>query len=324
MGIDEKPLVTIALFAYNQELYVREAVDSALEQDYPNLQILVSDDRSTDGTFAVMQDCVAKYSGPHKVVVRQNQKNLGMAGHINALLALAQGDFICWMAGDDVALPNKVSRLVAPMIADSSLCGTHSFVQEIDSAGRVLGMRRPNVPAIIDSPYQVVTNEVEVISQSHAFRKAAWDCFGPLEESVTNESAVMAFREASIGRILLIPEALTNYRVGVGTSTRRGQTVEDLAVSEPVKYAKWWSSGFSQIARDARHVGASERLLGEVDRKLAFFNARRDVNEHPWAFSVLFKNIFTKGFPQLAKAFARRNMPRLVLSYVYKRKGWLT
>ncbi len=323
MGIDEKPLVTIALFAYNQELYVREAVDSALEQDYPNLQILVSDDRSTDGTFAVMQDCVARYSGPHKVVVRQNQKNLGMAGHINALLALAQGDFVCWMAGDDVALPNKVSRLVAPMIADGSLSGTHSYVKEIDFAGRVLGMRRPRVPDIIDSPYQVITDEIEVISQSHAFRRAAWDRFGPLGEAVTNESAVMAFREACIGRIALIPEALTHYRVGVGTSTRMGQTVEDLAVSEPSKYAKWWSSGFTQIARDARLIGLSEAVLKEIDRKLTFFNARRKVNEQPWAFSVLTGNSFRRGFTQLAKAFARRNMPRFVLSYVYKRKGWL-
>ena len=60
-SIEERPLVTFALFAYNQERYIREAVEGAFAQTYEPLEIILSDDCSTDRTFEIMQEMVANY-----------------------------------------------------------------------------------------------------------------------------------------------------------------------------------------------------------------------------------------------------------------------
>ena len=69
---DEQLFVTFVLFAYNQEKYIREAVEGALSQTYGAMEIILSDDRSTDRTFEIMEEVVAEYTGIHEVILRKN------------------------------------------------------------------------------------------------------------------------------------------------------------------------------------------------------------------------------------------------------------
>ena len=75
----ERPLVTFALFAYNQERFIREAVEGALSQDYSPLQIILSDDCSIDRTYEIMREMAAAYEGSHEIVLNRNEENLGLA-----------------------------------------------------------------------------------------------------------------------------------------------------------------------------------------------------------------------------------------------------
>jgi len=59
----EKPLVSICLFAYNQEKYIKEAIRGVLNQTYENLGIIISDDCSTDNTYVIIKEEVEKYKG---------------------------------------------------------------------------------------------------------------------------------------------------------------------------------------------------------------------------------------------------------------------
>jgi glycosyltransferase involved in cell wall biosynthesis len=87
----DRPLVTFALIAYNQEEYIREAVESALAQDYSPLEIIISDDCSKDNTFNIIQEVTSLYKGNHKVVINRNPENIGIGSHINKLNILAKG-----------------------------------------------------------------------------------------------------------------------------------------------------------------------------------------------------------------------------------------
>ena len=69
------PLVSFVLLTYNQELYVKQAVEGALKQDYPTLEIIISDDCSSDSTFEIIQSVVSTYSGKHKVTILRNSSN---------------------------------------------------------------------------------------------------------------------------------------------------------------------------------------------------------------------------------------------------------
>src|SRR5215210_7890630 len=101
-----KPLVTFMIFAYNQEQFIREAVRGALAQTYAPLELIFSDDCSHDRTFEIIEEEVANYDGPHKIVLNRNKENLGTGGHVNRVMELAKGELIVAAAGDDISLPS--------------------------------------------------------------------------------------------------------------------------------------------------------------------------------------------------------------------------
>ena len=99
-----RPLATFALFAYNQEEYVADAIEAAFAQTYHPLEILLSDDCSTDGTYEAMKRAVSLYNGRHTVRLYRNDENLGLIEHVNRMVDRATGEIIVAAAGDDVTM----------------------------------------------------------------------------------------------------------------------------------------------------------------------------------------------------------------------------
>lgn len=116
--INDRQLVTFAIFAYNQERYIREAVEGAFSQTYEPLEIILSDDCSSDDTFKIMQKMAQDYSGPHTVKVRVNPRNLGVLGHVLVVAQESIGNYLVVGAGDDVSLPQRVSQLVPLFVSE--------------------------------------------------------------------------------------------------------------------------------------------------------------------------------------------------------------
>ncbi len=112
MDLPSRPLVTLALMAYNQEQMIEGAVGGALAQTYSPLEILISDDCSTDRAFECATAAVDDYEGPHQLRLNRNPHNLGLIGHVNALFEMARGEIVVLAAGDDVSLPERVVRIV--------------------------------------------------------------------------------------------------------------------------------------------------------------------------------------------------------------------
>ena len=90
-------LVSVIIPTYNTARYVQESIDSVLEQDYPNIQLIVIDDGSTDETV----DIIRRYG---ERVVLLTQQNQGAAAARNAGLAAAEGGYIAFLDSDDVWL----------------------------------------------------------------------------------------------------------------------------------------------------------------------------------------------------------------------------
>ncbi len=116
-GTPDRPLVTFAVFAYNQEKYIREAVEGAFAQTYSPLEIILSDDCSSDRTFEIMEEMARAYRGPHRVVVRRNRVNFGTLGHVLAVARQAVGRFLVVAAGDDISLAERTETMIKVMLA---------------------------------------------------------------------------------------------------------------------------------------------------------------------------------------------------------------
>jgi len=109
---NELPLVTFALFSYNQEQYIREAIEGAFAQTYEPLEIILSDDCSTDRTFEIMQKMAAEYPGPHLVKVRSSTENRGTLSHVLDVAHASSGKYVVVSAGDDISKPHRTERSV--------------------------------------------------------------------------------------------------------------------------------------------------------------------------------------------------------------------
>ena len=131
-----KPLVTFALLTYRQERYVIDALKGAVAQDYDNLEIVVSDDCSPDRTFALIQDFVSSYSGPHKIIVNRNETNLGLVGNLNKVLSMAHGEYIVWSAGDDISFPER-SKVSYEAILETGIPSISFSYIKIDGDGNI-------------------------------------------------------------------------------------------------------------------------------------------------------------------------------------------
>ncbi|HYG27035.1 MAG TPA: glycosyltransferase family A protein, partial [Caulobacteraceae bacterium] len=112
MTTHARPLATFILFAYNQERFVREAIAAALAQDYEPLEIILSDDCSSDRTFDFMQEMAAGYRGPHSVRAARTSRNLGVTQHVLGRGREARGEIVVVAAGDDISKPHRTSRIV--------------------------------------------------------------------------------------------------------------------------------------------------------------------------------------------------------------------
>ncbi len=209
-----KPLITFVLLSYNQEQFIRDAIEGALSQTYSPLEIIFSDDCSTDSSFEIFKEAAAGYKGPHQIVLNQNEKNMGMGGHLNNVMELANGEVIVVAAGDDISLPNRVAR-IQEVYEQSNGRAKSIFSNniEIDEYGRVL-----DVPVWIpakDKTYHTneLVNEDTILSGcSHAWSREVFDLFGPLLTPVVCEDMVIPFRSSLLGEIIYIDESLVKHR----------------------------------------------------------------------------------------------------------------
>jgi len=104
----DSELISVILPCYNAIEYLKEALDSILNQSYTNLEIITIDDGSSDGTLKYLQNQALK---DLRIRVISNEKNLGLIKTLNKAINLAQGDYIARMDADDISHPERIEKL---------------------------------------------------------------------------------------------------------------------------------------------------------------------------------------------------------------------
>jgi len=100
-----EPLVSVCIPAYNNASYIKETIDSILNQTYQNIELVVVDDNSTDNTYEIVSNIQDK-----RVKVYKNEKNLGMSGNWNRCLELVTGDFVKLICADDLIEKDAIEK----------------------------------------------------------------------------------------------------------------------------------------------------------------------------------------------------------------------
>lgn len=139
------PLVSIHIVTYNQVDFIHDTLSSALGQEYENVEVVVSDDGSTDGTVDIIMEFAKKH--PDKLVPIINGSNSGITKNCNRALRACKGKYIAFLGGDDLFFPGKIKKQVAWMEADEDRVISGHDVEVFDSRTKtILGIKKQIMP----------------------------------------------------------------------------------------------------------------------------------------------------------------------------------
>jgi glycosyltransferase involved in cell wall biosynthesis len=195
--------LSLVVMAYRQEAFIAETIAAAFAQDYPDLEIVLTDDASPDGTYRVMEEMAAAYRGPHRIVLNRNPQNLGLIGHVNRLFDLATSDWLIYNAGDDISEPHR-ARTIAEVIARDQPHYVYSNVTDLDAAGDQLARQKNRTrPEILQqkSLPDLAKAMSHALGASSAWHRDLFTRFGPIVETDLFEDQVLMFRARLIGTV---------------------------------------------------------------------------------------------------------------------------
>jgi glycosyltransferase involved in cell wall biosynthesis len=267
--------VTVCLPTYNAGTYLDESLRSAVEQTHRDIEVLVVDNCSTDGT----QEMVTAWeSQDARIRYVRNSSNLGMVRNFNRCLELADGEYIKFLCADDLLAPACVERMLAAIQArpDAAL---------VASARRLIGPDGENI------------GEVRYVSEPELRkgRQALSYCFH--RRNIVGEPTAALFRKADArrgfdvsylqafdvemwlrllesGDLLLLPEALCSIRLHPEQATkanlRSGQVVEDKRrlFREFATQSREWGSLLDRAMWDLRMASSVARSGPQTARLL--------------------------------------------------------
>ena len=167
----EQPLVSIITPSYNQANFLEETIRSVLDQGYPNLEYIIVDGGSTDGSLEIIQ----KYAD--RLAWWVSEPDQGQTDAINKGFSQAKGEILAWLNSDDTYLPAAVAEAVGYLQAHPEIGTVYGDANLIDDEGNVIG----KFPAKQTDHRRLMRGYVHVPQQATFFRAELWRKVGPLD-----------------------------------------------------------------------------------------------------------------------------------------------
>ena len=169
--MNELPLVSIVTPSFNQVAYLEDTIRSVLEQDYPNIEYIVIDGGSTDGSVEIIR----KYAD--RIAHWVSEKDRGQTDAINKGFAAAHGSILAWLNSDDIYQPGAVSQAVEFLESHPDIGVVYADLDFIDGNGMNIG----RFPAAQTDLARLRRGYVHIPQPSVFFRANLWRRIGPLD-----------------------------------------------------------------------------------------------------------------------------------------------
>ena len=204
------PKVSIVTPSFNQAPFLEQTLRSVLEQDYPNLEYIVIDGGSTDGSCEIIQ----KYAD--RLAYWQSQPDQGQTDAINQGFAHATGEILAWLNSDDLLLPGAVSAAVRALDEHPQAAMVYGDALLINAEGKTIG----KFPAAQTDYRKLRRGYVHIPQQASFFRADLWQQVAPLDVSFYFAMDYdLWVRLAALAPLVYVPEFWAAFRLhGAGKS----------------------------------------------------------------------------------------------------------
>ena len=267
---------SVVLLTYNQEAFVAEALQSLLDQDIDDLEIVVSDDASKDKTWDAVSELAQAYAGPKKIILNRNPHNMGIGANYAKAFALSSGDVIFSAAGDDVSLSSRCSDTLAAWVQAGmtpDLVATDALDMKV--SGEVVGVKTMDDVQdwgleawFVRRPYH--------FGASHMMTRRML-AINALRHDLHAEDQCLMFRALLMGSALRVAKPLVKHRQN-GVSYKPKPTTYALKKAKFIRDAQAALVESAQMLADAACVNRE----AEVEAYLA-----QGVNTHTFMLRVL-------------------------------------
>jgi glycosyltransferase involved in cell wall biosynthesis len=286
VGID--PVVSIIISNYNYGCFLANAIDSALQQSYPAVEVIVVDDGSTDQSREVMNAYGSR-------ILSLFKQNGGQASALNLGFDHSRGDIVIFLDADDLLLPNVVHSIVDAFRSQSNVTKVMYRMEVIDAAGQLTGEIKPDPhlplrsgdlrPYVLNFPFDMTW----MATSGNAFSSAALKKILPIPEQ---DFPIMADFYLShlaplLGPVTFLPEIGACYRLhGSNNFARKTKELDVPQIRGFITYAQktcGYIERFANMWQLSTRPGKVRNLSSVSILSKRFTSLKLDPERHPIA-----------------------------------------
>ena len=258
------PRVSVILPVYNCRRYLAAALDSIRAQTFTDFEFIAVDDGSTDGSAAILDAAATRE--PRLRVIRR--PNTGIVGALNDGLALATGELIARMDGDDLAEPERFARQLDYLASHPECVALGTAARIIDARSAVVDLYQP--PSDHDGIMEqlLLGNGAALLHPSVVFRRATLEAAGRYDpEFCKAEDLDLFLRLSRLGRFANLPVPLMRYRLHL-QSTNFSQRARQKALVQRIVERERQQRGLPALDTTVL-AGPSDRSPADLSREWA-------------------------------------------------------
>ena len=292
-------LVSVVVPVYNCRNFIKDAINSLCKQTYVNLEILVCDDASDDGTWEILTSCKLE---DDRIQLFRNEINKGVVFTRNFLISHAKGDFIAFQDGDDVSYPERIENQLASLLREPSIAACCCLSDRVTNKG-VIEKKDTE-------PDQMVTLEdcleLQFMPNTLLVRREVYQKIGGLEEYFSRAVSEDLYWLAKIVeryKFICLGQPLYLYRFNATSITNTFspekfvsvELIQELIRQRIQHHTDWIETGdFKSIEKFRNQKFQDNQWLSEKYRLAAAI--QRDGNKRTIALQLLFRAILLKPF----------------------------
>jgi glycosyltransferase involved in cell wall biosynthesis len=283
-----KPLVSIIINNYNYGTYLQDAIESALNQSYPAVELIVVDDGSTDNSREIIHSFRDSITGILK-------PNAGQASAFNTGLALSQGEVVIFLDSDDMLVPGTAEHVVRAFSEHPGTAKVQYRMEIIDAAGIRTGVTKPasHLPVSTgDLRSQILAFPFDLTwmaTSGNAFAAQVLRQIFPIPEGDYRILAdfYLAHLAPLCGRVVALDQVGAYYRVhGRNSFALSGPTIDLDHVRQMIAYSEITQKHIRRFARQLgleNSAAASTEMLSVSSVAERLISIKLDPERHPVA-----------------------------------------
>ncbi len=209
------PLVSFIVLSYNNAKFLKETLNSCINQTYSNIELIISDDASVDDSQLIIEEFIS--CTDKKITAIFSKKNRGIVANYNRALDFCKGEYIAHIGSDDVNFPNRIEDSLKLILRNnvSMVIGSMAL---IDKKNYLIKYGGPNQSD--QNLENILKNGIKVTSPTMLYDKEIICKYGPIPSNLANEDEELAFRAIICNGIFVSENIFVAYRKHKSSTTQ--------------------------------------------------------------------------------------------------------